>query len=364
MDAVNSVRKSAVALTVSAGTNTDTRTAVQVRLPVKLGADATITDIHFRNYRDRAGIAFPGSLSFVGVGWGTHAQDESGVLTGNFAAAPIKLAGAASSPTDGSEYKISGVNMPIKAGVDYLLSFGYTCAEQTNCASVGGGWTNENPGDVFEQDAAQYIMAYSPLDVWLEITTAAPIIAHVGESHSAGVGNDLPVYQSPPAIHGRANGYIPLMYVHSGSAMSSWLWSKTVKYTKWAGLDKPDALVFALGKNDITETTTTDELRAKFATLYPTITAATSANVYVTTVVPNVDDTDAIAATRRAWNEILLTEQLGNAVMVFDPARALTVSGGTGLDPVYATSDGIHLNKRGSNVYAASITHPLHGRTS
>lgn len=353
------LRKTAVALTLSAGSDTDTRTAVQVRLPVKLGADATITDIHFRNYRDRSGIAFTGSLAFVGVCWGTHAQDDSGGLTGNFTSAPILLSGAASTPSDGAEYKISGLDIPIKAGVDYLLSYAYTCAEQTNCAGAGGGWTNETPADVSEQDATQYIMGYSPLDVWLEITTAAPIIAHVGESHSAGVGNNLPVYQSPPALHGRANGYIPLMYVQSGSAMSSWLWPKTVKYTKWAGLDKPDAMLFALGKNDISETTTTDELRAKFAAVYPTITGATSSNVYLTTIVPNVDDSDAIGATRRAWNEILMAEQLGNAVMVFDPAKALTVSGGTGLDPIYATSDGIHLNKRGSSVYAASITQPL-----
>jgi hypothetical protein len=355
------VRKTAVALTLSTGSNTDMRTAVQVRLPVRLGADATITDIHFRNYRDRTGVAFTGPLDFVGVCWGTHAQDASGVLTGNFTAAPRLLAGAASTPPDGSEHKINGLNIPIKAGVDYLLSYAYTCAEQTNCAGAGGGWTNETPSDVSERDATQHITGFSPLDVWLEITTTAPIIAHVGESHSAGVGNDLPVYQSPPALHGRANGYIPLMYVHSGSAMSSWLWPQTVKYTKWSGLDKPDAMVFALGKNDITETTTTDDLRAKFAAVYPTITAATSVNVYLTTVVPNLDDTDAIAATRRAWNEILLTEHLGNAVMVFDPAKALTISGGTGLDPAYAASDGIHLNKRGSSVYAASVTQPLHG---
>lgn len=348
-----------MALTLSAGSNTDTRTAAQVRLPVKLGADATITDIHFRNYRDRTGVAFTGSLSFVGVCWGGHAQGDSGALTGNFTAAPTQLAGAASTPADGSEYKISGLNIPVEAGTDYLLSYAFTCAEQTNCAGAGGGWTNETPADVSAQEAVQYVTGYSPLDVWLEIITAAPVIAHVGESHSAGVGNDLPVYQSPPALHGRANGYIPLMYVQSGSAMSSWLWPKTVKYTKWAGLDQPDALVFALGKNDITKTTTTDELRTKFAAVYPTITAATSRNVYLTTVVPNVDDTDEIAAIRREWNEILLTEQLGNAVMVFDTARALTVCGGTGLDPVYAASDGVHLNKRGSSVYAASMTQPL-----
>jgi hypothetical protein len=357
----STLRKTAEALTVSDGTSTDTRTAAQVRLPVKLGVDATITAVHFRNYRDRSGLAFTGALSFVGTYWGKHAQGASGALTGNFTTAPTQLAGAATTPADGAEYKISGLNIPIKAGTEYLLSYAYTCAAQTNYAGVGGCWTNGTTADVSATTATQTVAQYAPLDVWLEITTTAPIIAYMGDSLSAGVGNELPMYQSPPKLHARANGYVAQMYVHSGSAMTTWTGSGTVKYTKWAGLDRPDALVFSLGKNDINGTITTADLRTRFADVYATISAAISSNIYLTTVLPNVNDTDAVGITRKAWNEILLNEKLGNAVVVFDTAKALAVAGGTGLDPVYDTGDGTHLTKRGSNAVATAITHPLHG---
>lgn len=358
---VIATRTTAIALTHASGTaQTDTRTAVQVRIPVRLGANATIKKIHFRNYEDRSGLAYTGALSFTGVAWGESARTASGQLNGNFTAAPTSLSGAFTTPTDGTEYALSGLNVSMKAGTDYLLSYGYTCAAQTNQSGVGGSWTNTTPGNVTATTDTLTLGKFSPLDVWLEIETTAPIVAWCGDSLSCGVSAEIPGYQSVPMIHGRANGVIPLMYTHSGSAMTSWVNAGAVKYTKWSGLSKPDALVMSLSKNDFLTTTDMAVMRTRFENLYPILTDATTKNMYLTTCMPNASEADATGTAERAWNDILLNEQLGNAVNVFDLRKAVTATAG-GLDPVYDSGDGVHLNKRGYAAAAVAITHPLTG---
>lgn len=356
------VRRTAVALTHASGANQkDARTAVHVRLPLKLGVAATIKAIHIRNYEDRAGQVYPGALAFQGIYLGRSAKDSAGQMNGQFVGAPEKLAAAFTTPADGGECVVDGLNIQLSAGTDYLLSYGYTCAAQENHKGVGGCWTDTAPANAGNvTDAGLVKEKFAPLDVWLEVETSAPIVAYAGDSLSCGVSAELPGYQSVPMIHSRANGYLPLMYTHSGSAMTSWTNPNVRKYTKWAGLDKPDALVFSLAKNDMPTATSVDELRARFQAVYPVITAATSSNMFLTTCLPDRDETTERGVLERAWNEVLLTEQLGNAVNVFDTRKAITKPGG-GLDPVHDSGDGVHLTKRGYAAVAAAITHPLHG---
>lgn len=354
-------RKTAVALTHASGSNQkDTRTAVQARIPFKLGVTARVRILHLRNYEDRTGLAYPGALSFTGVYWGEAARDISGQLNGQFADTPTRLSDAFTTNATGADTALP-VDMEIKAGVDYLLSYGYTSAAQDNHLGVGGSWTNATPANAGIATDTLTLGKFAPLDVWLEVETTAPIVAYIGDSLSCGVSSEIPGYQSVPMIHGRANGYLPLMYTHSGSAMTSWTNPNVNKYQKWAHLDKPDALVFSLSKNDFGSTTDMAVLRTRFQQVYSVITAATTKNMYLTTCLPSRNEADAIGTAERAWNEILLNEQLGNAVNVFDIRKALTAPSG-GLDPAYDSGDGVHLNKRGYAAVAAAITHPLVGK--
>lgn len=355
-------RTTAYALTVSGSTATpDTATAVQARLPFKLGADATIKAIHFRNYNDRSGLAYAGALSFAGVYFGSHAQDATGELTGNFTAAPTQVAGAATTPADGSEYKISGLNIAVIAGTDYLLSYGYTGAAQNNHSAVGGCWRNATPANASATTATQTISRTAPLDVWLEIEVAGnvPVVAYMGDSLSCGVSSQLPVYHSYPVKHAQMNGHIPAMYTHSGSAMTTWTSAGVGKYTKWSALTKPDALVISLGKNDLSTAGDAATMRARFNTLYPVMTEQISKNLYLTTILPDLNDATATGQIRRDWNAILKSELPGNAIAAFNMASAVTTAAG-GLDPLADSGDGVHLNKSGYARTATSITQPLH----
>lgn len=359
LPATTSIKTTAVALTHAAGGGyVDARTAVHSRIPFKLGAAATIKAIHFRNYEDRSGLAHTGALSFTGVALGESARTAAGQLNGNFLASPTTLSGAFATPADGADHVLSGLNVALDAGKDYILSFGYTCAAQNNHLGVGGSWTNTTPANYAATTDALTIDKFTPLDVWLEIETTAPVVAWCGDSLSCGVAAELPGYQSAPMIHARANGYIPLMYTNSGSAMTSWVNASAVKYTKWAGLSKPEALVMSLSKNDFLTTTDMAVMRTRFDSLYAILTPKTSTNMYLTTCLPNASEADATGTAERAWNDILLNEQLGNAVNVFDLRKAVTAVAG-GLDPVYDSGDGVHLNKRGYAALATAIPHNL-----
>lgn len=356
------LKETAWALTVSGGGGAlgeDKRASLSARIPVASGARFRVKAIHLRNYNDRSGLAYSGALAMTGIWWGTHAQDTSGALTGNFKTAPTRLAGPLTTPADGAEVVIS-TDFWVEPGVEYLFSYGYDKDGTANHLGIGGCWTTDAATDAGEQTVTGTKSKFAPLDIWFEIETEARVIAWAGDSLSCGVSSDLPVYRSVPMVHGRANGYIPQMYTHSGSLMTSWTNSSAWKYQKWAGLDKADALVFSLGKNDFLNTTDPEVLRTRFASVYPILTGYTTGNMYLTTVLPSKDDsTTAVGVARRAWNDILRNEMLGNARMVFDFSAVVADPSTGNLRPEVDSGDGVHLNARGYMELARSITQPL-----
>lgn len=355
-------KRSPISLTLSDGSGTETRSSVHVRYPFAPTVNATLKAVHIRNIKDRYGTVYTGALSFVGAWLGGHNVTSAG-LTGEFESAPQQLSGAFVTEANGNEYVIKGLDVPLVGNKDYMLSFGYTCATgQVNCSNISTTWATTTPGDASALAPAGMVKAATgPLDVWLEIEHTAPVGAYLGDSIWCGAGNTNPVYTAPGVLHARANGIVPMLYCHSGSMMTGWGGAASqYKFAKWAGLSKPEYVVWELGRNDLIDSPDVATMRTRFDNLYPVIKSVISPNVYMTTVTPKIDDeTSTDGVVRRAWNDVIRKELSGGPVrMAFDAARAVERSGGTNMD-AEVNRDGLHFNTYGSVKLAQSINQPL-----
>lgn len=346
-------------LTTGGGpSQTTTQTSINARLPVNLPARANEWRAHFRNYNFRDAQPYPGALSVQGVAIGAGAVDANGRPTGQFAGTPEVVMPATQTPANAAEFVTPWIKTSLEAGREYLLGYAYTAAPgQTSYLAVGGGWLGADPAKLTTADTTMTREQYMPLDVWLEIKTDAgtEVVAYFGDSLTAGVSAELPVYDSYPLRHARANGHMPIIYADSGSALPLWTNPNSGHFTRWAGYTKPGRLYWSIGSNDIFQPTDIPTMRARFAAAWPVVTAATSKNVILTTILPRLNASAPAEAVRQEWNRILEDELPGNALMCIDAAAALTDAAGN-LDPRWrAAETDIHLSKQGYARFAAAL---------
>ena len=359
-----SPKRSPLALTLSgsdsAAFGQDTRSAVHARLPFSPPVDLTIKAVHIRNHNDIWGKPYAGALSFNGVWIGEHVITPTG-LTGQFKTAPARIASSFTTATTGAEYVIDGLNIPVARDTEMLLSYGYTCADgQVNHKAVGGAWTTPTLADAMSAAPAGLTREqFAPLDIWLEVEHSAPVVAWLADSIGCGLLNDTPVYTAPGMIHARANRVFPMLYCQSGSTMASWTSPQGWKYDKWAAMSKPGAVVWELGRNDLTSGADLATMKARFEALYPVVAARISPNIYMTTTTPKADDeTSSDGVVRRDWVTHQRTLVGGPIRSLFDTAKAVQRPGGTALDPGIS-SDNTHFTSYGSALIAQTITHKL-----
>lgn len=346
-------------LTTGGGpTSTTTQTAVHARLPINLPARAREWRAHFRNYNYRDAQAYAGSLSLQGVAIGAAELDAGHRPTGQWSGTPEMVMPAGATPANAAVFTTPWITSPLDAGRDYLLGYAYTgAAGQVSYLGVGGGWLGTNPAGLLTDDRTLTQQKYMPLDVWLEIKTDAgtEVIAYLGDSLTAGVSADLPVYDSYPLRHARANGHMPIIYADSGSALPLWTNPNSGHFTRWAGMTKPSRLYWSIGSNDIFQPVDIPTMRARFAAALPAVTAATSKNIILTTILPRLAADAPAEAVRKEWNRVLEDELPGNALMCIDAAAGLTDADGT-LSPRWrAAPTDIHLNKQGYARFAAAL---------
>lgn len=350
-----------IILTTGGGpSSTTTQNAIHARLPINLPARVNRWRAHFRNYNYRDAAPYAGALSFTGVGFGVGAVDSSGRPTGQWAGTPTQIMGASSSPANAAAFSTPWVESePIESATEYLLAYAYTGVEgQTSYLGVGGGWLGSDTSTLTRADATLTRQQYMPLDVWLEVETAGDVevVAYFGDSLTAGVSSELPVYDSYPMRHARANGHLPVIYAASGSAMNLWTNSASGQITRWVGMSKPSKLYWSMGSNDVFQPVDIATLRARFAAALPTVAGATSRNVILTTILPRLNADAAAEAVRKEWNRVLMDELPGNAVMCIDAASALTDTTNGVLDTRWrATPTDIHLSKQGYAKFASAL---------
>lgn len=357
------VRTAGVALTIPDSTTpSTTHNNVCGRLPVLLGARAGRWRAHIANTNDKSGTAYAGALSFTGVFIGKHKRNTAGELTGQFDGTPRQISGPFTSPANGSEWVSDLIaDYPLDAQQDYLLAYGYTSATQDNYLAYAGGWQSSSAADV---DAANPTLTQGkvmPLDVWLEVEVEAStkIIAYGGDSLTGGIRSTLPVFDSWPARHAVANGAIHTMYSHGGTEFGDWMNANSRKWTKFAGLSKPDAMVIAWGNNDIFRGATLAETQTNYRAMANLVRSMLTDRIYSATVLPRLTPGAPADLVRKDYNEWLLTTVPAGTQAVFDFATA--IDDGTGAtDPRWRSEpDNFHLNTAGYTRCFQQITAPL-----
>lgn len=348
-----------IILTTGGGPSQVTEQAsIHARLPINIPVKADRWRAHFRNYNYRDAQTYTGELSVSGVGFGTAALN-GGRPTGQFSGTPSVVMGSTKSPTNAAVFSTPWVDKPIEAATDYLLSYAYTgVSGQKSYLAVGGGWLSSNTDALLTADSTLIRQQYMPLDVFLEIEVdgATEVVAYYGDSLTAGVSAELPVYDSYPMRHARANGHLPVIYAASGSTMNLWTNSASGQITRWASYTKPSKLYWSMGSNDVFQPVDIATLRTRFAAAWAVLTGATSRNVILTTILPRLNATAAAETVRKEWNRILMDELPGNALMTIDSAAALTDNTGGVLDERWrATPTDLHLNKQGYAKFASTL---------
>lgn len=365
----STTRVAAVALSTGDSGGLDTATSRNFRYPIELAATVRRFRVHVMNANPRYGNRYSGALTFTGLGIAKHAGATDPALEGQFDGAVTSIDQGFTTNSLGYEYVSPWVeNDPIKGYTEYLLTGGYTCAAQDNFAGVGGGWMTANANDW--NVAAPTGMAVSqklPLYVWLEVEVDANVSvgAWLGDSLASGVSARLGVFDSAPNRHALANGYIPTLYTNSGTKMADHTDPAHFKWTRYDtanGLTKPDFLVWELFSNDVFEAgVTAATLRSRFDACWAIAAEKLSPNIALMTVLPRHDAASPQEPVRKEWNEILLTELPGKAIIAVDAAAPLTNADGSTLDQRFsATPSDIHLTGAGYARYM-SLVPPMHG---
>ncbi|MDQ0679091.1 lysophospholipase L1-like esterase [Arthrobacter pascens] len=325
--------------------------ARHVRAPFKIAAGADGFRLYFRNYNDQTSTNYAGDITFVGVYFGKRAKDAAGVYTNDFAETPTDLGlPARTTLTDGSyRWAIGTKNIQIEAHTEYLISYGYTTPEgQETHVGNGGAYIGVVPGAASYTDASPMTWsATMPLDVYLTLLTPedTPVYGYLGSSTAAGVGTTHPVWDAFGWRHAYAEGAIPVLLAHSGSAMTSWDDSSDWKWGKARVYGRMDRLYFNVGSNDVYSTATLADLQTRNTDVAKVIRSQVADQIFYVNIAPRAAEAADIKTKRLAYNTWLDTLPNG-ALATYDVASVVTGANGS-LDALYDSGDGVHLNSLG-----------------
>lgn len=343
-----------VTLDGNGGSSATTRTAREERLPITLHAPVHRAQLYIGNQNLRSNERFAGALNITGVWIGKHAGN------GNFDGAPTLIQGAFSTPADGTAWRSKFFSYPFEPGVEYLVNFGINAAAgQQFFYHNGQSYASDNPANAGQIGHGAAGTARSVLDVALIVETpvTTPVIATLGSSTSVGTGADLPVSQNVAARLAARLHALPMHYGGAGDTManaSNFGWER---WTRWADLAKPDAVIDMMGPNDTFESgMTLAAFQARRAALTSYVTQHLSTNHYLTTITPRTNTTGAPEDLRRQINAWM--KSLTSVRDVFDFAAAISTDDET-VRPEYDSGDGYHFNTAGHEALAAAVNRPV-----
>lgn len=348
-----------LALTLpSVGNTTTAITERRERYMMGWNAPVTRWRIHIRNGEYRIGQFASGSLNINGLWFGEHSM-PSGTPTGDFTNAPKQVHGATVTPADGSEWISPWISEQLSAGTQYLLSLGFTAATgQRLYYHVGNSWSNASAASAADLTAGGG-SGLPVLDVWIEAETLSgtPVVASIGDSIACGVGAKSSVADSWIAKYAWDRRALPVHWGGSSETLSNSLNAGDPKWARWPETAKADAVIVALGSNDIFGAgTTLGTLQTQLAQLAPILKAYVSDTIHLGTITPRTAVTGTQEDTRRGYNTWLRSRPLG-VRDVFDFAAAVSTDDEI-LNPAY-DSDGIHLNTAGYQAMREAITRPI-----
>lgn len=345
-----------LAVTLGHGGSAYGQASATVRYPLEWAAPIYRGRIHIRNINPRENQVFTGSVSFPqGIYVGDASAWDGTATNLKQVVSPFTTA------SNGDEWVSDVVEFDFQPGSKHILSASYV-ASGTVVNNAGACWTAT--GQVAESTAGTWVQGVmAPFDVWIEaeVPGNTPVVAVIGDSLSAGTSSTLPVHDSVMSQYMRKLGGLPIHYAHVGDTMNSYngggtAGSETYKKTRWLGLAKPDAVLFAIGSNDMFGGgASLATCQSRFATLLAWVKANLSPNVYLSTITLRDAETGAKEDVRRSYNTWLKGKIVpgGDARAVFDFVPAISADDETIIPAL--NGDGIHLNTAGYAAEAAVL---------
>ena len=220
-----------------------------------------------------------------------------------------------------------------------------------------GCWTNSDPAAFNNTNTAGWAWnSDSPLYIWVEADMPAriPAVMANGDSISVGSVTDNPVSDAWVAMYAREHHALPVFASWHGSSMPQWApdigqWGRL-----YPGVSvRPDAIVMALGQNDLNQNVDLSELKSRYNAVRDVYDSRfPGVPVYVGTVNASNKPSDK-EALRRQFNTWLSGLPRGERG-VLDFASALDDPTGEFLLPEY-TSDELHPNTAGQTAMAGVV---------
>lgn len=340
------------------------RATASNRIPVKYGATINRWRIHLRNANPKTGRVIQGAINIDGFWLGAHDT----ATAGKYAAAPVKIVDAFTTPADGSEWVSPWFTTNIGDGTERLLEIAYSGATVTPTKQLGASYY---AGSGHAGDAAytgSWIEGDTPFDIWLEAETPAstPVIAVYGDSLFAGHKATRPVIESVPSQYALTKKALPVHYVAAGDTMNDWntQGDAGMKVNRWDSLSKADALLFSMGSYDVFGNISLTSMQTRFNTSLTLMSkrVRSGAAIYLSTILPRTGKVDSGTvvpeATRRQYNTWLKSQKGTNGVTdVVDIVPAVSSDDET-LMATYDV-DGTLLNTAGYKAIADALTFPV-----
>jgi len=343
-----------LALTLGTGGATYASLSRGIRTPVDFAAEIPRFRVHMRNINPRFGLvqaANPVAITGLWIG----PQGSAGKWTGT----PTQVSSGFTLNAAGDEYVSGWIAYPMTAATSYLLGYGFTATAAATTQVIGGNYYTTAASDAGNNAAStSAVQGVAPLDVWLEaeVPASTAVIAVVGDSLSSGVGATLPVRDSVVSQYCRTLGNaVPIHYAASGDTLSNWTDDAQYKWTRWTGMSAPDAVLMAMGSNDIFLSDNLAQTQADWEAVAAVARKRLTPNLYATTILPRDAVTGSMETTRRSFNAWL--KDGTHARDVFDIVPGVSTDDETLVPALQA--DGIHLTTAGYALNAAAISRPI-----
>ena len=320
-----------------------------LRIPVQYNAPIGRWRLHVRNWNPFTTKTRAGSVSITGMWLGTHDG------AGGTPAGTVQLMGAATTPADGSEWVSPWMDNDLGGNVERLLMLGYTGAGTDGAIGIRGtSWQTAAAADAASETATTTKEQLFPFEMWIEAETPSdtPVYAVVGDSIAGGSDADRVLFGSWLSLYCRRVGALPVHVAAFSDSMVKFMSVDHWKVERWAKFAPADAVIWAIGSNDIGPRPTIEAMTGNFYAMREVIERNVGPVRYATTITPRGVRWDAEqTAIWEAWNAEIPSLVDWKAVFDF----STVVSGGTGAILPEYDADGVHLNSAGYQALADSI---------
>lgn len=310
--------------------------------------------LRVRNIDIRSGTTRAEGAEFTAVYVGRHNG------AGGFADTPTRALEAFTLPDGGQEHITawSEAPLPTSESGEVIFSVGYTLhagANSTPWPQLGYGYALAGDATQAGTPAGTGFKAVQALPFALTVEVMAPatvpVLAIMGDSLSVGVSSTRSVLDSALSQYAQPRGIIPIHGGSSGDVAYNCRDLTAYKWARWAKGSSVDALLYALGTNDLGGAArTAEQLKTETELILSRVAESITTAIYVQELIPRTDTawSDAKDAQRTAYNQWLHSLPAG-ALAIWATSAAVSADG-RALDADKDSGDKLHLSTAG---YAA-----------